>query len=203
MSTSALKRLSVEEFLALEAASDVKHEYFDGEAFAMAGGSARHSQIAVNLSAGLHAAALERGCNVYSSDLMVFCPTGLRTYPDVSVVCEQPRFEDDRELTLLNPLVVVEVLSETTEAYDRGRKFENYQSIPSLREVALVAQDRAHVDHFARRDDGRWVLTSHSGLTGSVEFPALACAVPMAAFYAGVALTSPDGAAGAAPPAAE
>jgi Uma2 family endonuclease len=185
-----LKRLSVDDYLALEQSSDTKHEFFDGEIFDMAGGKASHSLVAVNLSAELRIALKARGCRVYSSDMMVFCPTGLRTYPDVSVTCESPRYEDDRELTLLNPILLVEALSDsmTTDegAYDRDRKFNHYQSILSLREYLLVSTDRAHVDHFTRLDDGRWALMSYDGLETAVELPTLNAKIAMSETYTGV-----------------
>jgi Uma2 family endonuclease len=183
---AALKRLSVDDYLALEQSSDVKHEYFDGEIFNMAGGTASHSLVAANWTRELGNALKARGCRVFSSDMMVGVPTGLRTYPDVSVTCESPRYEDDRELTLLNPLLVIEVLSATTEAYDRGRKFHHYQTIPSLREYVLVATDRAHVDHFTRLDDGRWALTTYDGLETSVDLPTLGAKIAMSETYTGV-----------------
>ncbi|MEQ8847156.1 Uma2 family endonuclease [Botrimarina sp.] len=192
MSTGAAKRLTVDEFLVFEEASDTRHEYFDGEIFAMAGGTAAHSLVAANATAALVNALKGKNCRVYSADLMVFTPTGLRTYPDASITCERPRFEGDRERVLLNPQVIVEVLSESTEAYDRGRKFDNYRTMPSLREYVLVAQDRAHVDHFARRDDDRWVLTSYQDLSDQVELPVLASAFAMADLYSGVDFPTPD-----------
>lgn len=186
MAAAALKRLSVDDYLALEQSSDVKHEYFDGEIFAMAGGTASHSLVAANWTRELGNALKDRGCRVYSSDMMVFCPTGLRTYPDVSVTCEAPRYEDDRELTLLNPILLVEALSDTTEAFDRGRKFNHYQSIPSLREYLLVSTDRAHVDHFTRLEDGRWALSIYDGLETFVDFPTLGARIAMSETYTGV-----------------
>lgn len=186
MTSSAVKRCSFADYLASEETSDVKHEYFDGEIFAMAGGTAVHGLIAANCIGEFRSATKARGCRTYTSDVMVLTPRGLGAYPDLSVGCDKPRYEDDKQRVLLNPLLLVEVLSDSTEAYDRGRKFDNYKSIESLREYVLVAQDRPHVDHFARRDDGRWVLTSFEGLETSVELPALDCTIPMAEIYANV-----------------
>jgi len=118
--------------------------------------------------------------------MMVSAPRGLRTYPDVSVVCQQPHYEDDRQLTLLNPLVIVEILSEATEGFDRGRKFDNYQSIESLQEYLLVSQDRAHVDQFVRQADDRWLLRKYGGLAEAVELSTLECTIPMEEIYRGV-----------------
>jgi Uma2 family endonuclease len=120
--------------------------------------------------------------------MMVLCPTGLRTYPDASVTCDTPRYESDKQRTLLNPQLIVEVLSESTEAYDRGRKFDHYARIESLREYVLVATDRAHVDHFARQSEGRWVLTSYDGLEATVVLIAHGAALPLAELYRGVEL---------------
>lgn len=191
MTTSAAKRLTVDEYLALEQSSEVKHEYFDGEIFAMAGGKASHNLISMNLGAEVRNAVKSRGCLVFPSDMMVFCPTGLRAYPDLSVTCGSPTYEDDRELTLMNPIVIVEVPSDSSEAYDRGRKFEHYKTIESLQEYVLAAQDRAHVDHFARQPDGRWLLASATGLEESLELPSLGCSIPLSEIYSGVSLKPP------------
>ncbi len=186
MSSFATKRYTVDEYLAIEMHGEIKHEYFDGEIFDMAGAKASQNVAAGNLIAALHAAARKRGCLVMPSDMMVWCPTGLRTYPDVSVVCDKPRYESDKEVTLLNPLVIVEVLSESTAAYDRGKKFDHYKTIESLIEYVLVTQDEAHVDHFARQPGGKWLLSSASKLTDVIDLPILECSIPLAEIYANV-----------------
>lgn len=186
MTNSTLKRCSVEEFLALEEASDTRHEYYDGEVFAMAGGSAEHSLIATNCCGELRAALKSKGCHVHGSDMMVFTSSGLRTYPDASIVCDKPQFEGDKKRVLLNPIALIEVLSESTEAYDRGKKFEHYQSIESLQECVLVSQDHAHVDRFTRQENGQWLLAAYGESDGTIELPSLACSIPMAEIYRGV-----------------
>lgn len=187
MSTSAVKRYTVEEYLALERASETKHEYFDGEIFDMAGASRAHNRIAANLVQQLSNALDDSPCEVYPSDMRVKLPTGLYTYPDVSIVCSEPQFEGDRQDVLLNPMVIVEVLSPSTEAYDRGRKFRNYQTIESLREYVLVSQDRMQVEHFARRPGSdQWLLTTVDDPTGTITLPAIDCALSMAEIYAKV-----------------
>lgn len=186
MTSSAVKRCSFADYLALEETSEVKHEYFDGEIFAMAGGTARHGNIAAKWIGALHAPLRSGNCESYTSDVRILTPTGLGTYPDLSVGCGEPEFADDKQTTLLNPQLIVEVLSDSTEAYDRGKKFDHYQSIASLREYVLVAQDRPHVDHFARQPDDRWILTSYEGLDAVVECPSLGCTIPMAEVYANV-----------------
>lgn len=185
--SAAIKRYSVDEYLAFERDSPTKHEYFDGEIFAMAGATESHNLIASNLIRELGNALKERPCRVYCSDMRIACPTGLRTYPDVAAVCGKRQFEDERRDTLLDPIVIVEVLSPSTERYDRGKKFEHYRTIPSLREYVLIASDRKSIDHFARQDAGtQWLLTSFSGEQDVVNFPALEVGIPIAEIYAKV-----------------
>jgi Uma2 family endonuclease len=187
MSTAAIRRLSVDEYLAIERDSEVKHEYFDGELFAMAGATEQHNLIVASLIREIGNQLKSRRCRVYPSDMRVVCPTGLRTYPDVSVVCGEPRFEGERRETLLNPLSIIEVLSPSTEAYDRGRKFRHYQTIESLSEYVLVAQDRPQVDHFVRQKSGQWLLTTVADLSASVVLTAIGCTEPLTEIYADVA----------------
>jgi len=187
MTTAAVKRCSVDDYLALERASrDVKHEFFDGEIFAMVGASAPHNLIVGNLVTALNLALRELDCRVYPSDMRVQSPTGLYTYPDVSIVCGPPDLADDHQDMLLNPTVLIEVLSPSTEAYDRGKKFKHYKTIKSLKEYVLVAQDQASVDHFARQQDGRWLLTSVTELAESLMLPALDVSVSAGEIYAKV-----------------
>lgn len=187
MSTAAVKRLSVDEYLAFERASEVKHEYYDGEMFAMAGAKEAHNLIVANLIGELQNALKSRGCRVYPSDMRFLCPTGLWTYPDISVVCTQPEFEDANRETLLNPLSIIEVLSPTTEAYNRGRKFRHYQTIDSLQEYVLVAQERPQIDHFIRQPkSGQWLFTTVDDLGAAVALSAIECTIPLAEVYANV-----------------
>src|ERR1044071_3578846 len=134
-----IARLTEEEYLRLERAAEFKSEYFDGELFAMAGGTRAHSLISANLTGELRAVLKNTKWVTYNADLRIKTEaTGLYTYPDVSIVCGEQRFLDNEQDTLLNPTVVVEVLSDSTEAYDRGKKFEHYRQVPSLREYLLV-----------------------------------------------------------------
>jgi len=151
--------LTSEEYLAWERAQPEKHEFHDGEVFAMAGATFEHNQIVGNVVGELRAALRQMPCRVCLSDLRVKVPaTGLYTYPDASVVCGRPEFEDGTLDTLLNPVVLVEVLSGSTEDYDRGTKFTNYRTVASLRDYVLISTDRILVEHYARSDDGSWVL---------------------------------------------
>jgi Uma2 family endonuclease len=136
-----------------------KHEYLDGEIYAMAGGSPAHARIALNISALLHAGLAGAPCAAFSSDLRIrVLSTGLATYPDVVVICGQLELdpEDRKGHTATNPILLVEVLSPTTEKYDRGEKLDTYKSIPALREVMLVAHDRPEIEVVRREADGSW-----------------------------------------------
>jgi Uma2 family endonuclease len=158
----AKKRWTPEEYLAWERLQPTKHEFFGGEVFDMAGATFEHNQIVANVIAELRGALRQKPGRVCASDLRVKIPaTGLYTYPDASVVCGRPVFEDDTLDTLLNPLVVVEVLSGSTEDYDRGTKFTNYRTIASLRDYVLISTDKVLVEYHTRRDDGSWVLREH------------------------------------------
>lgn len=194
--TAAVKRLSVSEYLALERASPIRHEYFDGEVFAMAGATEPHNLVASNVLRKLGNLLEDRPCRVYGSDMRIVCPTGLRTYPDVSAVCGPPQLEDEHRDTLLNPVLLVEVLSPSTERYDRGRKFKNYQTIESLREYVLVSSDEMRVEHFARQSDAdQWLLTTYADPSGVVRLTGLDVAIPLAEIYAKVELPADTAAA--------
>jgi Uma2 family endonuclease len=156
---AARVRISPEEYLALERSSEVRHEYANGEIFAMAGATREHNLTAGNIYAELRLALLDRPCEVYTSDMRIkVSPAGRYVYPDVAVTCEAPAFEDGVRDTLLNPRVVVEVLSDSTEAYDRGDKFALYQGIPSFQEYVLASQKEPRIDHFRRLPDGSWIF---------------------------------------------
>src|SRR5919206_4091804 len=151
--------LSPEEYLAIERKAEYKSEYFDGVVYAMAGGSERHNLIAANIIIALGVQLRDRPCRVYPSDLKVRVPNSRKFfYPDVSVVCGETQFADEERDVVLNPIVVVEVLSESTAAFDRGKKFQSYQQIESLQEYLLVSQDEFVVEHFLRQEGG-WFYT--------------------------------------------
>lgn len=162
------------EYLRSERAAEFRSEYFAGEIFAMAGGSLRKSLIKTNVGGELRAALKGRPCIACDSDLRIkVAASGLYTYPDASVLCEPIEFEDEQRDTVLNPIVLVKVLSPSTEAYDRGKKFEHYRRIPSLREYLLVSQEAPHVEHFLRNDDRTWTLTEVMGLEATLTLPTL------------------------------
>ena len=176
--------MSPDEYLALERQSETRSEYLDGEMFAMAGSSFNHNVIVGNVLGELRQQLKGRPCRVCPNDQRVHVPaTGLYTYPDVVVVCGEPRFQDGKMDTLLNPILIVEVLSPNTEAYDRGEKLEHYQTIESLAEYVLVAQDRPRIDQYVRQDGGHWLLTAASSLEASLALPSIQCQLALAEVY--------------------
>lgn len=184
--TAALKRATLDEYLALDRASDVKHEYFAGFIYAMAGASYAHGIITGNLIGELRDALRDRPCGVIPNDLRVRTRSTLYTFPDVVVVCGPPEFEGDRRDIVLNPSLVIEVLSPSSEAWDRGQKFEHFRSIPSLKEYVLVAQDHVHIEHFLRQPSGQWLLTEYGDLNSRVQFPSLDVSIAVTEIYAKV-----------------
>ncbi len=160
-------RFSFAEYVRLEERSPIKHEFLDGEVVAMAGGSPERAALAGRLAGSLAAAAREGRCEVFTSDLRVRVPaTGLATYPDLTVVCGPWARDPEDPNSVTNPTLVVEVLSDSTAAYDRGEKLVHYQRIEALREVLLVVHDRARLELWRREPDGRWtLLVAHAGET--------------------------------------
>ena len=179
--------LTPEEYLRIERDSEWKSEYIDGEMFAMSGASPRHVQITANLAREL-GNVLRRGpCIVYSIDLRVATDRQRHyTYPDVVVTCEPLQYVDDRRDTILNPVLVVEVLSPSTESYDRGAKAERYRSVPTLAEYLLVAQDRIHIELYTRQPDGAWNLREWNDPEAEIELVSLGCRLKIAEVYAKV-----------------
>ena len=184
-------RFTPEEYLRRERDSLQKHEYYHGEVFAMAGGSPDHALIASNVTRELGNRLKGNTCRVYSSDLRVRIPrTTLYTYPDVTVICGERQFDplDANRETVLNPALIVEVLSPTTESWDRGGKFQNYREIESLREYVLVSWDKALVETFLRQPDGTWVLNPTAGREAVAPLKSLGIELPLAEIYDGVEL---------------
>lgn len=166
--------LSPEEYLASERAAETKSEYFAGEVFAMAGASRAHNLIVFNVASQMGPQLRGGPCEAYVGDMRVkVSATGLYTYPDVVVVCGNPQLEDDHLDTLLNPTLIIEVLSPSTESYDRGQKFAHYRQLESLQEYVLIAQDRVHVERFARQPDGQWLLLAATDPMGVVPLTSI------------------------------
>lgn len=192
--TQAAEQILVteDEYLAHELRNEAKHELINGVIVAMAGASREHNAIAGNVVGLLRALLRARRCLVFTSDQRVHVEaTGLFTYPDVSVACDGLRFHPKNRDTLLNPCVLVEVLSDSTEAYDRGAKFAHYRTIPSLLEYVLVSQHEHKIEHYRRLDTGQWVLTVYEGDDVAAELPALGCALPLVEVYDKLDLLAP------------
>ena len=181
MSTTTLSRLTADEYLAIERAAVTKSEFFEGEIVPMSGGSEEHSLIAVNLVSELRRATRKLGCRVHNSDMRIWSPSGLYTYPDASVSCGQPQFEPGRRDILLNPVLIAEVLSPSTEAYDRGVKFSRYLAIDSLQTYMLISQERSLIEVFTRKPNGHWSMATHE--SGMVILHDPACDLDISEVY--------------------
>jgi Uma2 family endonuclease len=189
MSSPAPTRFTEAEYLALEGASDRKHEFVDGAIVAMAGARPPHNILAANVTASLVALSRARGCVVMTSDQRVHVPTTrLYTYPDATVACAERRYGEDDPPSLLNPILLVEVTSDSTEDFDRGTKFLHYQAIAELLEYVIVSHRERRIDHFRRAGDGRWHLTTYAGEDAAVALPVLGGAFSLADVYSGVEL---------------
>lgn len=187
MSSQRQTRLTPAEYLAIERKSEIKHEYFAGEMFAMVGASKRHNLIASNIIRLLGNQLLDSPCNVYPSDMRVkVSATGKYTYPDVVVACAEEQFDDEEKDTLLNPVVIVEILSASTEAYDRGGKFEQYQNITSLTEYVLIAQDACRVEQYVRQSDNEWKYSDYRHAGNVVKINVIGCELVLQDVYAKV-----------------
>ncbi|MDI6793593.1 MAG: Uma2 family endonuclease [bacterium] len=179
-----LTLISPEEYLAIERNAEHKSEYFDGEIFAMAGAGKRHNLIVTNIVRELSLQMKGRPCEVYSNDMRVkVSSTGLYTYPDVVVMCGTSQLEDDQQDTLLNPTVIIEVLSKSTESYDRGGKFAHYRRLETLAEYILVAQDKCFVEHYIRQPDNQWLLSEIGSLQDTVQLPSIKCSLALTEVY--------------------
>lgn len=172
------------EYLAFERNTERKHEYLGGRISPMPPVTARHCLIVGNLIAALGDQLCDRPELVFPSNMRLkVAKTGLYTYPDVTVVTNDSQYEDEVTDTLLDPLILIEVLSEETEAYDRGQKFHHYRTIESLTEYLLVAQDAYHLDHYVRRTDGKWLFSEAKRLSDTVHLPTINCDLKLAKVY--------------------
>jgi Uma2 family endonuclease len=182
-----VKRLTEIEYLDLERGLESRNEFFGGEMFARSGGTPRHSQIATNLAAEFRNRLKGKRCVPYNSDLRLKVEaTGLFTYPDLSVVCGPLQFAPGTDDTVVNPRLIIEVLSDSTEAYDRGKKFENYRQMPSLREYLLVGQKEPRIEQFVRQENEQWLLREAAGLEAALALPSLEIKILLAEVFAGV-----------------
>lgn len=187
MSSPPKTFLTPEEYLEIERKAEFRSEYYAGEMFALAGASDAPNLIAGNIFAALHRQLADRPCNVYQSDMRVkISKTGLYTYPDVVAVCGEELFDDNHRDLLLNPVVIVEVLSESTEAYDRGKKFEHYQQIESLAEYLLVAQEPHRIERYVRQTAGQWLYSDAHDAEDVLTLETIDCRLALKDVYAKV-----------------
>ena len=188
------RRYTLAEYFELERTSAEKHEYVDGEILIMAGGSENHSLIITNTIRSIGNRLQGKPCRVYESNLRIRIPrTPLYVYPDVSIICGPTKRDHDDPTgnSFTNPRLVIEVLSPSTELYDRGRKFERYMQLESLEEYVLVSQETARVESFWRREGGSWLLTPVSGIEGAAKLRSLDIELPLREIYAGVEFPPP------------
>ncbi|MDE0019084.1 MAG: Uma2 family endonuclease [Candidatus Poribacteria bacterium] len=182
-SIAARTYLTPAEYIAAERKATLKSEYLSGEIVAMSGASNEHNLITVNTLNVLYNQLADRGCRVYASDMRVGIGAGVSYfYPDVAVVCDEPRFEDDAFDILINPIVVIEVLSPSTEAYDRGEKSVRYRQLEPLQEYLLISQDRVHVEHYLRQGK-QWVLSEFSTLEDVLSLVSIGAELPLRQVY--------------------
>lgn len=178
---------SPEEYLTLEEKAPYKSEYYRGEIYAMAGTSLNHNRIALNSALELRQRLKGRPCQVFAMDVRLHVKRNtLFTYPDVMVVCGKIEYLPGQTATVTNPLVIIEVLSESTERYDRSTKFALYRDLPSLRDYVLIDQSRVFVEYFHRADNGEWIYQAFNSIEGTLYLRALDVAIPIAELYAQV-----------------
>jgi Uma2 family endonuclease len=173
-----------ERYLAFERESDQKHEYLDMQIYDLAGASTNHNLIVGSAYAHLYNQLRKRPCFVYPSDMRLkVSKTRLYTYPDISIVCGTPQFDDEQKDTILNPIVLIEVLSPSTESYDRGKKFRHYRTLESLQEYVLIAQDSIQIEHYSRQADEQWLLNDISQPDASLDLRSIGCTLLAADMY--------------------
>lgn len=189
MSEPALKYYTAAEYLAFESASQTKHEFYKGEIFDMAGAGLKHNQIQTNFIGEVRSFLKGKSCNVFGSDLRVHnSANSLYTYPDAMIICGKPQLLDGAFDTVLNPAVIVEILSPSTQRYDRGEKFMLYRSIPSLKEYILIDSESIQVEHYKRNDDNTWLLQEWKEQTDVLTIATIGLALPLEELYSGVSL---------------
>ena len=181
------------EYLEFERASELRHEYYNGETFAMSGASEEHNLIASSVHFLLYGQLRGRPCKVYQSDMRVKIEaTKLYTYPDLIVMCGDTQLVDDEFDTLLNPVVIIEVLSPSTERYDRGKKFQHYREISSLQEYVLITQDSPRIERYLLQNNGKWEFTDVKGLDAKIELTSIDCVLDLAEAYEQIVFAEAD-----------
>jgi len=184
MQQPALKYITPEEYLAMEDAAESKHEYYQGEIFAMAGASKNHDRIGVDLGTNVNTALKSSKCEVFSNEMKIWSNAkNFFTYPDLIIVCGKAEFYQDRDDILTNPLVVFEVLSKSTQSYDRAEKFEFYRSIPTFQEYILIDQWRVHVEQRYMETRNKWILMEYSQITDVIKLAKVDIEIPLREIY--------------------
>jgi Uma2 family endonuclease len=183
MASHSVTKLTEEQYLALERAAEFKSEYFDGEMFAMSGASMQHGRLQRNLISALSNDLRDSECEAFGSDLRVRVSGRMYTYPDISVVCGKPLLADDQQDVLLNPVVIVEVLSPSTEKYDRGLKLQHYRTIATLQEYILVDQTQVRIEQYTRQDTAVWTVRDHQSLDAELTLPSIGVSLSMRHIY--------------------
>jgi Uma2 family endonuclease len=184
MTAQTNKRMTVAEYLAFERSSETRHEYIAGDILAMSGASAAHNVITANTIARLHGQLLQRNCTVFPSDMRLgLTQQNIYVYPDVTVVCGDIEFGDAEQDTILNPRVIIEVLSPSTENYDRGKKSQYYRAIPSLQEFLLIAQDEQYIEHFVRYSEHQWLFSEITEEQALVYLASIDCTLHLKDVY--------------------
>ena len=186
MSTNTARKFTLEEYIAIEEASEIKHEFRDGKILAMAGAAPDHVGIVSDLTYLIRSQLRGNQCRVYAADLRVcVTPEGRYSYPDLVVVCGTPVFDDTKPQALINPTLIIEVLSDSTAAYDRGDKFHDYRQVPTLTDYVLVAQDRAYIEHYQRQGESElWLYQAAEGLDATLLISGLNLSLPLVDVYA-------------------
>lgn len=181
------RKATLEDYFELESTSEFKHQYINGEIFAMAGAKRKHNVIASSTNRYLHDKALAGGCEIYPGDMRLSTPQGIYTYPDVMIVCGKPEISVEKGVeTVHNPIVIIEILSPSTENYDRGTKFRHYRSIPSLQTYLLIDQEVPHVEMHTRQSDDSWLLRDTIGLESAIRIESLDATLRLRDIYAQV-----------------
>ena len=183
MASHSVTKLTEDQYLALERAADFKSEYFDGEMFAMSGASLRHAALQSNIQGELYAVLRNQECRAYGPDVRIRVSNRMYTYPDVTIVCGKPILADERQDVLLNPTVIFEILSPSTEKYDRGLKLQHYRAIESLQDYILVDQSQIRIEHYTRQDKNVWTLRDYQSLEDTMTIASIDAALSLARVY--------------------
>ncbi len=184
MSAQPNMQVTVAEYLKFDHQSDQKYEYYDGQIYLMAGATPRHNLISASVNFTLYAQLRGKGCFIYSSDMRIKVEkTGLYTYPDMTIVCGQPQYEDTKPPTLLNPTVIIEILSPSTERDDRGKKFQHYRNLDSLQEYILISQSGYRIEKFTKQTDKVWLFREVIGRYGKLFLSSLNCQLALSEVY--------------------